>query len=185
VPGAYAGGMILPPALLHHTGNGMALFTGLPQQDTLLHVITHLALHGPVRVVIGGNRFRAPALSRLIRRRTVQLDAVLQRIQIARPFTCYQTVALCAQLTTTSQPLVVLDLLATFMDENISASESERLLRQVVDHLQALCRQAPVIVSITPPSLPDRAGLETIVEETADYLFHHQAPDQPTSMPLF
>ena len=159
---------------------GLALLIHWPQHDDLLNLIAQLALHQPVRVVVAGNRFQAHTLARLIRRRTIHLEAVLERIHLARPFTCYQTVTLFQQLTPTTDPLIILDLLHTFADENITTQESYRLIYLIINHLHRLRQSAPVIVSLKPPPQPDRSGLITLLKKTADVVIE---PHIPISQP--
>jgi hypothetical protein len=173
------------PAVVTDMDKGLALLINFPPHDTLLNLIAQLAWHQPVRVVVGGNRFEAHTLARLVRRYTIQLEAVLGRIQIARPFTCYQTVTLFEQLAATPEPLIVLDLLQTFADESISTRESYRLLYLMIDHLHRLRQAAPVIISLKPPPQPDRAGLVTILKATADVILLPNTPNPPTPLRLF
>ena len=104
---------------------GVTLVIGLPERETLLDLEARLALQGPLHVLVGGNRFDAHRLARLVRRQTVQVDAILARVQVARPFTCYQTLTLLEQPQGII-PLFVLDLLATFAADSISNRESAR-----------------------------------------------------------
>lgn len=155
-----------------------------PQMVTAAAV---LALRGPVRVVVGGNRFNAHQLAREIRRHTIQMDAVLARITVARGFTCYQVVALLADLVTepaipdtgeaettvSAAPVLVCDLLTTFADEAVATVDAYHLLRQAVGYLQASrVRGGGVLVSLTPPPQPDRAGLVNVVTAVADVCYH-------------
>ena len=164
---------------------GLALLVEWPQHEAALGLIAQLALRQPVRVVVGGNRFQAHTLARHIRRHTVHLEAVLGRIQVARPLTCYQTVSLFAQMAAAPEPLLILDLLQTFADENISSLESYRLLYLVVDHLHRLRRAAPVIVTLKPPPQPERAGLVTILKALADVVLLSTPPTPLTPLKLF
>lgn len=173
------------PTLIQQSGTGLALFIDTPEHQTMLDLIAQLALNRPVRVVVGGNRFRVFELTRTIRRHTVQVDAVLQRIQLARPFTCYQTVALFEQLAAVRQPLVALDLLNTFTDENITAVESFRLTHQIVQHLKWLKTYTAVIVHISTPPQADRAQLMNLLIDSADFVWHQDEPKQPTPLTLF
>ena len=127
---------------------------------TLLELSAHLALHSPVRVLDGGNSYNALYVSRYIRRHTVQLNATLNRITVARAFTCYQVVSLLQQTAVSPHPTLILDLLATFYDESVDLREAHRLRRL-----------APVIVSLrpTPPHQPDRAGLSQPLAKIADH----------------
>lgn len=173
------------PALIQQSGTGLALFIDVPEHKAMLDLIAQLALNQPVRVVVGGNRFRAFDLTRTIRRHTVQVDTVLQRIQLARPFTCYQTLALFEELSAVAQPLVVLDLLDTFTDENITAAESYRLTRQVIQHLNWLKAYTAVIVHTTTPPQTDRAGLIDLLIEAADYVLQPGLPEKLLPLTLF
>jgi len=150
------------------------------EKETMLELTAVLALRGPVQALVGGNRFDAHQLARLIRRRTTRLKEALNRVTVARAFTCYQVVTLFAETPTTSSPQLVFDLLATFEDESVSIAESYRLLRLVVEHLHRLRRQAPVIVSLRPPRQPGRAGLVKVVMEVADHVFIRETPADST-----
>ena len=177
--------MLHLPRTVTHLDKGLALLIGWPHHEALLSLITQLALHQSVRVVIGGNRFQAHTLARLIRRQTVYIEAVLARIAIARPFTCYQTVALFEQMGATPEPLIVLDLLQTFADENISTQESYRLVYFILNDLHRLRQAVPVIISLQPPPQPDRAGLVTILQKTADIVVHPNSPTPLVPLRLF
>lgn len=173
------------PALIQQSGTGLALFIDVREHKTMLDLIAQLALNRPVRVVVGGNRFRAFDLTRMIRSHTVQVDAVLQRIRLARPFTCYQALALFEGLSAVAQPLVVLDLLDTFTDENITAAESVRLMRQVIQHLNWLKAYTAVIVHTSTPPQADRAGLIDLLIETADYVLQPESSEKLLPLTLF
>jgi hypothetical protein len=153
----------------------------------MLELSAALALRNTVRVLDGGNSYNALYVARYIRRHTVQLDETLNRISVARAFTCYQMVTLLQETATSASstplsrsvqavsptPTLVLDLLATFGDESIDLRESVRLLRLAVVQLQRLCRLAPVVVSIRPfPShQPDRAILTELIMSAATHHF--------------
>jgi len=110
-----------------------------------------LALAGPLRVLDGGNLFDLYAIARAVRRGTPRLEAAMERLRIARAFTCYQVATLLAGQELASTPLLVMDLLATFYDENVPAEERLRLLAGCLAQLQCLGRAAPLVVSATPP----------------------------------
>jgi len=160
---------------------GIAVVIGLPDQELSLEAIARLALGGDVRVIVGGNRFDAHALARMVRRFTVYVNQTLTRIQLARPFTCYQTIALLAQ-TEGVMPFVVLDMLATFYDENIAEPESIRLATTAVSHLQRLSQQAPVLVTLRASPLPGRRVLTTIVCAAADQIIFYEPPSDPEQL---
>jgi hypothetical protein len=155
------------------------------EREAMLKVAARLALRGPVRILDGGNSFDAFQVARHIRRQTPLLDQALDRIQVARAFTCYQVVTLFAQTPTGDTPHLVLDMLATFYDESVSLVESERLLGIVIGHLGRLSHFAPVLVSIRTPLMPERSGLVRLLCRAADQVYSETAPAVPTTPTLF
>jgi len=121
-------------------------------RQSMPHLISRLALAGPLTVVDGGNLFDLYSTTRQIRRASPNLNTLLQRVQLARAFTCYQVVSLLEQLATVNRPLLVIDLLATFYDENVSRYERRRLLQQTIAHLRRLSAVAPLAISAALPA---------------------------------
>ena len=166
-----------------------APFAAAPE---MLALAARLALHGSLRVLDAGNRFNAYRVALAIRGLTASDPAPwLQRIAIARAFTCHQGAALLAQ--TSPQPAVpvlVIDLLDTFYDESAPLSERRRLLGECLAHLRSLSRLAPVVASLRPPppGEPDPAGfLETLRRAADFYLTSASTSNMPTQprLPLF
>ena len=119
----------------------------------MLELAARLALHGRLQVLDGGNQFNAYPVARLIRRYTPELTAALENIRLARGFTCYQMAALlaeCPHPQGVTGPILVLDLLSTFYDENVRLDEARRLLATCIRHLQRLSRTAPVVAGARP-----------------------------------
>lgn len=165
----------------------------------MLELSAVLALRGTVRVLDGGNSYNALYVARYIRRHTVQLTETLNRISVARAFTCYQMVTLLQETAASASstplsrsvqavspaPTLVLDLLATFGDESIDLGESIRLLRLAIVQLQRLCRLAPVVVSIRPfPShQSDRTILTELIMNAASHHFFREPQETAVSQP--
>jgi hypothetical protein len=154
-----------------------------------------LALAGGVRVLDCGNIFDALAIARQVRRQTEELETILERLSVARAFTCYQVLTLLAETTANSEPTLVMDLLSTFSDENVNLAERYRLLEQAIAHLRRLSQLAPVAVSAAPLEEPalDRPGhapplpaamLEGL-ELAADQVLRFVYPDQPVQGKLW
>ena len=116
----------------------------------MLELAARLALQHHVLVLDGGNQFNAYPVARLIRRYTPELTAALENIRLARGFTCYQMAALLAECPMGTGPILVLDLLSTFYDENVRLDESRRLLATCIRQLQRLSRSAPVVAGARP-----------------------------------
>jgi len=138
-------------------------------------LVTRLACQGAVRLLDGGNRFDVYkcnlAVGQALGGRTGDLPAVLERIRLSRAFTCYQVVALLKSTPAEPVPTLVLDLLSTFYDENVSTEESLRLLQECVVHLRRLSRLAPVAVSIRPGPPESRPDLLNTMLEAASQVW--------------
>ena len=157
----------------------------VPQMMTMLAT---LALRGRVVVVDGGNRFDGYALARELRRHTTQVQDALKRILLSRAFTCYQTMALLAKLPVDGTPVVVLDLLATFRDENVNWGKRQRLLGNSLDFLKRISESAPVAVwaCTHSPALKEDPLLLTALLEIAQDIWKLQELETPThQLPLF
>lgn len=147
--------------------------------EIMLELIARLACQGALRLVDGGNRFDVYrcnlAVARALGGRTAALPAVLERIHLARAFTCYQMEALLKETPAEPIPTLVLDLLSTFYDESVSTDESLRLLQACLLHLQRLNRLAPVAVSARPGPLDSRPELLATLQACAGQVWTLEA----------
>lgn len=152
----------------------------------MLELSAALAHSGPLRVVDGGNRFNVYAVARAARRRSANLRALLERIHLARAFTCHQMLTLLAGLPTAPHPTLVIDLLATFYDESVPQAESAHLLRACLLHLRRLSAAAPLVISARPPAqaAADRLPLLRFLQENVDHAWLlGDAPEPPPAPP--
>jgi hypothetical protein len=156
--------------------------------ESLMSMLAALAQRGRVLVVDGGNCFDAYALARALRRRTTQVQASLQSVHLSRAFTCYQMVAMLAELPVDGTPVIVLDLLSTFLDENVALSKRQRILDNSLNLLRRISAGAPVAIwarSRTTPTGEDQQLL-TPVLETAHDIWELETPVMPDhQLPLF
>jgi hypothetical protein len=155
----------------------------------MLELIARLACRGRLRLLDGGNRFDVYrcnlAVARQLGGQSGGLLEVLERIHLARAFTCYQMVALLEEIPAQPVPTLVLDLPATFYDENVSLAESLRLLQACLGELRRLNRLAPVAVSARPGSPGGRPELLEVLQEAAARVWRLEAPAPPPPLRLF
>jgi hypothetical protein len=120
----------------------------------MLDLAARLSLDGPLYLLDCGNRSNMYRVAKTLRTLTNDPVAVLKNIHLSRAFTCYQVVALLEKLSHNREavgvPVLVLDLLATFMDESVKADESRMLFDIAMQRLQELSCTAPVVVSAKP-----------------------------------
>ncbi|HZW04329.1 MAG TPA: hypothetical protein VFF68_10405, partial [Anaerolineaceae bacterium] len=122
-------------------------------------------------VIDAGNQFNAYRVARQLRRQTIELDAALERIRLVRPFTVYQLIALFDDVRPPAPiPVIILDLLMLFYDEDVALSEAQRLLARTLAHLTARKQAAPVLVGARPPNrlVPERLVLLHALAEASD-----------------
>ncbi len=147
-----------------------------------------LAEHGDVYVIDGGNRFDGYGLARALRRRTADIQTALKHVWLSRAFTCYQMMAVLAELPLDGTPVIVLDILATFLDENITLKKRQRLLKNSLSLLERLSQKAPVAIWARLSGIPTNEDeiLLTSVLEVAHDIWELEVPEQPDhQLPLF
>ena len=158
--------------------------------QSLMSMTAALALRGRVIVVDGGNCFDGYALARALRRRTHQIQPALKQVWLSRAFTCYQMTAMLAELPINGTPVIILDMLSTFLDENVNFTKRQRLLDNSLNLLRRISEGAPVAVwARTQTAAVDNseaAQLLTPLLETAQDIWQLQAPEVPVhQLPLF
>ncbi len=156
--------------------------------EQLFVLCAGLAQRGPVLVVDGNNCFDAYLVARLLRQHEADVSAALQRLRVARAFTCYQMVALIREAClrqrarALSEPVFVLDFLAMFRDEAIPLAERRRLLKDCLPDLRGLSQQAPVLVCARPV---DEAGMLETLMQAADEVQSFAPLPEPPVLRLF
>jgi len=153
--------------------------------ESMMSMLSTLALRGHVIVIDGGNRFDGYALARALRRRTHQVQPALKQVLLSRAFTCYQMVAVLAELPADGTPVVVLDMLSTFLDENVNLNKRKRLLDTSLNLLRRISEAAPVAVWARTHSTvgdEDRQLLISLLEAAQD-VWELQAPEAPAHQP--
>ena len=153
--------------------------------QSLMVMIATLALRGEVIVVDGGNCLDGYALARALRERTSQVQEGLKQILLSRAFTCYQMVALLGALPAGDTPVIVLDILATFLDENVAFAKRQRLLENSIRLLQQISASAPVAIWARThnPAHQEEQRLLRPLLESAHTIWELQSPVTPTYQP--
>jgi len=140
-----------------------------------------------LQVLDAGNRFEAYRLARALRRLMHEsLDAALERVRMARAFTCYQVLTLLDETPGDPAPTLVIDLLDTFYDESVPQGERGRLLQGCLINLRRLSHFAPVLVSVCPlpPGLAeDPTGFFEQVLAAADRVWLPAPPPDTWQQP--
>lgn len=150
---------------------GLRLYTGAPGRAAarLERLAAGLALRGPVRLLVFGNRFDPYALAYQIARRGGDVHTVLEeRLCIARAETAHQALALLQRTPADGTPTLLSDLLAPLQDEDLPGREADDLLFQGLGELRRLKAPGPLAASATLDAA--RPGLYAALLRAADSL---------------
>lgn len=153
------------------TGNLIVALAPHSARETMSALIAELALHGPVTVLDAGNRFMAYRIAQLIRRKSLDVDRISKHIYLRRAFTCYQVINVLESAHAFSHPFIILDLLSTFHDDQVSVPESHRLLNICMKEIERLRFIAPIAVSLTPAPIEGKRFLVDDFCAQADEVF--------------
>ena len=109
-------------------------------------LIARLILNGPLFVISGDEWLPSFALTRTIRRHTTHMKEVMSRLHTARASTCYRLWDSLASIPSQGEPILVLELLHTFYDDNLPIYTRLFRLRECCRELARLAFYRPVLV---------------------------------------
>src|SRR5574340_52871 len=156
------------------------------ESEKITQLIAGLALNGPLHVVAGSEWVPSYQVARLLRHRLTQIEPVLGRIQLARAFTCYQLLDLLSTIRPEPVPVLVLDMLHTFLNNDIRLDVRKRVLERCGRYLQQLALSRPVAVLTPQVPAEDYPRFYTMLASIADQVYQAE-PDMPAAsqMALF
>ncbi len=162
-----------------HTGKIIVVTSTRETREQITTLTAELALRGAVTILDGGNRFAAYQTVRMLRMRTHDIEEAANRIFVRRAFTCHQMLTLLENSPSLGQPHLILDMLASFYDENVHLQEVNRLLDRCLVQLERLRMTAPIVISLTQHL--DRPFLIDHVRSIADHIIGVEIPYPVTS----
>lgn len=170
----------LTPKQLH-----LVLAPHRAQRQMMTILTARLAVTGRVRLVDAGNCFDGYGLARQLRQQTSAWQTALERVSVARAFTCYQVETLLTESVSDSSPTLVLNLLDTFYDENVKLVERMRLLEVSLAELRRLYRTASVAVSASLPTRDQPTELLDMLAGAAGQVWSFEEPQPVEPLRLF
>ena len=147
----------------------------------LMQPLATLAQCGPLKVIDGGNHFNAYRLAKAIRSQGVDPTPILKQVYISRSFTCHQLAACLASVSVQSFPLIILDFLATFQDENVPLYERKRLFSTCLIRLKQIARCNPILVTVKA----NQADFVAALLANSDQVFQSEYQPAFVALPLF
>mgnify|MGYP000942079707 FL=1 len=153
----------------------------------MLDLAARLSLRGPLYMLDCGNRSNIYRVARELRGLTGDPAGMLKNIRLSRAFTCFQVYALLEKLMPEAGvPVLVMDLLSTFMDESVQAAESALIFTRTLDCIERTSRVVPVVVSAKPLlsiSSP-RLGLLAEIKRRATHIWEELSLQEPEKFDL-
>lgn len=116
-----------------------------PSTTRLLTAIAYLAHRMELTVLDCGRRFDSSVVARVARGRREVID----NIKIQRAFTCYEAAKLIEQLPNEKKPVLILDFLSTFQDENVKLQSRKFLLEKSIQHFRRLSYRVGLAVCLS------------------------------------
>ena len=138
------------------------------QNEGITELFAMLAMRGSFYAIAGGEWIPTYALVQSIRRRTTEVQQVLGRVRLARPFTCYQVLDLLEEVRPESDPILVLDFLHHFYNPDIQPDVRQRVLEQCCRHLQRLALLRPLVVFVQQMRTEEYGKFFPLVAAAAD-----------------
>jgi hypothetical protein len=109
-------------------------------------LIANLILNGPLFVVSASEWLPAYELTRLIRKRTLEVRETLNSLYTVRASTCYRLLDSLANIPSNGEPILVIDFLHTFYNPDIPLRVRFHKLRECCRQLKRLALYRPVVV---------------------------------------
>ena len=144
-----------------------------PYRHRLLIAAAELARYTSLLVLDCGRQFDASIVARAARGK----PEIIDRIQVQRAFICYEAVKLLERAPVGKMPILVLDFLSTFYDENVKMHTRKFLLESSLMHFQRLSRGGGLAVAIHPPSSHDDFYLFQRLYSSASQVSRYEVPE--------
>lgn len=156
-----------------HTGQWTLLVLLPSQLELFLTGVADLAYRGPVAILDCGRQYDPTIVSCALEGQVEIAD----RIKTRHAFICSEAVRLLQTTPTSKTPLLVLDLLSTFYDENVQLRMRQFLLENAIQHLNRLSRRAGVgVIVYPPPSSSDSSQLFERLKFSAPKVITYDVP---------
>ena len=111
-------------------------------------LIAMTALRGPLTIIAGNEWLPTYQVPKMLRRYTTAVKETLDQVHLARAFTCYQMMDILENTSPIREPLLVINFLYTFYDQNIGLDVRMRILEQCIQVLKTLPISRPVAMLI-------------------------------------
>ena len=141
------------------------------ERSKITELIAAMAMRGPLSIVAGSDWMPSYDLTRILRHQTTDVRQVMNRIHVARAFTCYQLLNLLATTGPDPKPLLILDFLHSFYDEDVRPNVRMQKLQQCVACLERLSPSRPIGIFSQYLESKDYLRFHPVISRIADETF--------------
>ncbi|HEX6303344.1 MAG TPA: hypothetical protein VFZ76_04080 [Anaerolineales bacterium] len=149
-------------------------------------VIPWLALRGPVHILVGGQGYDVDGILRNLRKLTPDIT-LRGHIRQRRAPTAFQMRALLKKTPAARDPLIILNFLVHYFDEDEQFWKSRYLLEDSIAELQRLSHMGPVVVTVRSPTDQEPKYLQVLnrLREMTDRVIEFVSAPTSQQMRLF
>jgi hypothetical protein len=169
-------------------GQLLLLKTSGSEHEKITELIAEWVLHGPFYLIAAGEWMPAhDDLRYAMYRRTVHFDKVLDNLILSRPFTCLQLLDLLIEADRQNKPVLILDFLHLFYDEDVDLSLRESTLVGCCQYAKRLSCSDPVLVQVPTLNVEEYRRFFPFIASIVDEVIEVQEPasTQATQGSLF
>jgi hypothetical protein len=157
----------LPNPLTRSRGLAL-LLTSDKARARMTEFIAAQILFGPLFVISGSEWLPAFELTRILRSKTLNVKETLNQLYTVRASTCYRLFDSLANIPSTGEPILLLDFLHTFYDDDIPLRVRLFKLRECCRQLKRLAIYRPVILMTQELSAADYEKFLPALRSIAD-----------------
>jgi hypothetical protein len=148
---------------------GLALLLTVDRaRASMTEFIAAQILLGPLFVISGSEWLPAFELTRILSGRMLNVKEMLDRLYTARASTCYRLFDSLANIPSNGEPILLLDFLHTFYDEDIPLRVRLFKLRECCRQVKRLALYRPVILMTQQSSAEDYEKFIPALHSIAD-----------------
>lgn len=149
----------------------------------ITELIAAQILHSPLFVVAGSEWLPAFELTRILRKRTLAVRQILNRLSVTRASTCYRLFDSLANIPSQGEPILVLDFLHTFYDSDVPLRVRFFKLRECCRQIKRLTLYRPVIVMTQEMPVEDYEKFLPALCSIADQTFTLESEPEHIKQP--
>ena len=139
------------------------------ERENIIELITQLVLRGSFFVIVAGDWFvDHDDLRYAVFRYTNNFDEILDRLRLVRARTCFQLLDLLMEADNENQPVLIIDPLHHFFNEDVELRVRDQILEQCCQYIKRLSLSNPVAMLVPKLETEDHKRFFPILAAITD-----------------